>query len=158
MKTMSKSTPTTTDSHTDRFERFVALNAGEFWQVTSDTIEQPQIDRGDILLITNIDYVDEQAHTITVRIHPSKQSLDGNYELTPTLTEAINSDQAHGQKTYFDTIAAACEFISSKHVNYIGDGSSYEKVYYVESEDFPRHWETRDGTQHPAILAWQLER
>lgn len=80
------------------------------------------------------------------------------YELTPTLTEAINSDQAHGQKSYFDTIAAACEFISSKHVNYIGDGSSYEKVYYVESEDFPRHWETRDGTQHPAILAWQLER
>ncbi|WP_210498943.1 hypothetical protein [Vibrio crassostreae] len=71
---MDKNTPIQREPQADRFERFVSLDAGQFWKALVVESENSLIDVGEVLLITNIDYVDDQAHTITVRIHPSKQS------------------------------------------------------------------------------------
>ncbi|NOI32037.1 hypothetical protein [Vibrio coralliilyticus] len=71
---MGNNTPTHRDDQTERFERFIALDAGQFWKALVVEDENSLIEVGEVLLVTNIDYVDNQAHTITVRIHPSKQS------------------------------------------------------------------------------------
>ncbi|MEI8659286.1 hypothetical protein [Vibrio sp. Hal054] len=71
---MSKNLSTEREPQTERFERFVSLEAGEYWKAIAVDDSNSLIDVGEILLISNIDYVDNQAHTITVRIHPSKQS------------------------------------------------------------------------------------
>ncbi|WP_281188861.1 hypothetical protein [Vibrio harveyi] len=71
---MDKKTPTLREPQADRFERFVSLEAGQFWKALVVDNNKSLIDVDDVLLIENIDYVDEQAHTVTIRIHPSKQS------------------------------------------------------------------------------------
>lgn len=71
---MDKKTPIPRESQADRFERFVSLDAGQFWKALIVDDETSLIDIGEVLLIENIDYVDDQAHTVTIRIHPSKQS------------------------------------------------------------------------------------
>lgn len=68
---MSKLTKNENQGRTDKFERFVALNSGEFWQAKRSD-ESRYVDEGEILLISKIDYVDNAPHTIHVRLHPSK--------------------------------------------------------------------------------------
>jgi len=58
-------------NNTDKFERFVALNGGEFWQATKSDGSR-QVSEGEILMIAQVDHVDDAPHTIHVRLHPSK--------------------------------------------------------------------------------------
>lgn len=61
------------DNSPHKFERFVALNNGEFWQAKK-RVKDRNVDEGEILMISQIDYVDDAPHTIHVRLHPSKTS------------------------------------------------------------------------------------
>ncbi|CCO45441.1 hypothetical protein VIBNISOn1_1480015 [Vibrio nigripulchritudo SOn1] len=55
----------------EAIERYETLVAGEYWRVVGES-GNSNADIDDILLITNIDYVDNEVHTIWVRPHPSK--------------------------------------------------------------------------------------
>lgn len=55
----------------ERFERFVTLEAGQFWKVI-DASAYDEVDEGETLLVFDVDYVDNAPHTIIVRKHPSK--------------------------------------------------------------------------------------
>lgn len=61
---------------TQRIERFQSLQAGEYWTAQQD-IPELGIYQGTTLLIASIDFVDDQAHTLILRPHPSviNQSL-----------------------------------------------------------------------------------
>lgn len=93
---MDKS-PIKHEPHVERFERFESLSAGEFWKAVSEDTGHDKISTGEILLITNIDYVDNEAHTVSVRIHPSKQSQFGNdvakYRVPDFLTKFEHVEQ-----------------------------------------------------------------
>jgi hypothetical protein len=58
-------------AQTDKFQRFIALNGGEFWRAKKD-FEDRKISEGEVLMINQVDYVDNKSHTVHVRIHPSK--------------------------------------------------------------------------------------
>lgn len=68
---MTKITKSEQNNKSEKFERFVALNNGEFWQAKKSD-ESRAIEEGEILMIAQIDYVDNTPHTIHVRLHPSK--------------------------------------------------------------------------------------
>lgn len=58
---------------TDRFERiekFQSLLAGQYWKAMTDFPDKA-IPAGQVLLIESIKWVDNQAHTIVLRAHPS---------------------------------------------------------------------------------------
>ena len=62
---------------TDTFERFVALSAGEYWKAKQDN-EKLNIEASEVLMIADIDYIDNSAHTIYVLLHPSKNGTYNN--------------------------------------------------------------------------------
>lgn len=53
-----------------KFERFVSLSNGEFWLCKEDVADR-KVFAGQLLMIAQIDYIDDSAHTIHVRLHPS---------------------------------------------------------------------------------------
>ena len=60
----------TTHEPIDRIERFQSLQAGQYWRAT-DAIAEEGITAGMVLLLQSIRWVDETAHTIILRAHPS---------------------------------------------------------------------------------------
>ncbi|MDK9789982.1 hypothetical protein [Vibrio sp. D431a] len=67
---------------TEKIEKVVTLKAGEYWKAIA-TDESKGIESGEILLLSKIGYVDDEPHSITVLLHPSKQpTADNHRELT----------------------------------------------------------------------------
>jgi hypothetical protein len=60
-------------------ERFQALQAGQYWRAKAQ-IGHEGIDEGEVLLLESIKWVDDVAHTIVLRSHPTKYDTSGNYE------------------------------------------------------------------------------
>jgi hypothetical protein len=54
----------------DKFERFVAMAAGEFWRCSGE-ISITGVEQGHILLIEKLDVIDGAPHTLHMRYHPS---------------------------------------------------------------------------------------
>lgn len=59
----------------EQVARFQALQAGQYWRALLDVVEEG-IDRGTVLLIQSIRWVDDAPHTIILRPHPSKIGKD----------------------------------------------------------------------------------
>lgn len=59
----------------ERVERFQSLQAGQYWRALLDVVEEG-IDKGTVLLIQSIRWVDDAPHTIILRPHPSKIGTD----------------------------------------------------------------------------------
>lgn len=55
----------------ERVEKFQSLQAGQYWRATS-AIPQKGITLDSVLLLQSIKWVDDTAHTIVMRAHPSK--------------------------------------------------------------------------------------
>lgn len=53
-----------------KFERFISLSNGEFW-LSKEDVPDRKVFAGQLLMISQIDYIDDAAHTIHVRLHPS---------------------------------------------------------------------------------------
>lgn len=64
----------------ERIERFVSLQAGRYWKAL-EAIPEEAIEQGEVLLLESIRWVENQAHTIIMRAHPSKfdRRLEVNY-------------------------------------------------------------------------------
>lgn len=60
-----------TDPKFEKFARFQALQAGHYWRAVMDIAEHA-IDKDEVLLIESIRWVDNSAHTIVMRAHPTK--------------------------------------------------------------------------------------
>lgn len=60
----------TTEEPIDRIERFQSLQAGQYWRAL-DAIAEEGITAGMVLLLQSIRWVDDKAHTIILRAHPS---------------------------------------------------------------------------------------
>ena len=73
---MSKDLPKTLSpaDGVDRFERFHSLSAGEYWRALEDI--GGNVSAGEVLLVQSIRWVDDQAHTIILSLHPSRQNED----------------------------------------------------------------------------------
>lgn len=65
----------------EKFARFQALQAGHYWRAVVDVPEQA-IDKDEVLLIQSIRWVDNAAHTIIMRAHPSKFDTYQRREIT----------------------------------------------------------------------------
>jgi hypothetical protein len=55
----------------ERVEKFQSLQAGQYWRATS-AVPQKGISLDSVLLLQSIKWVDDAAHTIVMRAHPSK--------------------------------------------------------------------------------------
>ncbi|WP_248916963.1 hypothetical protein, partial [Pseudomonas moorei] len=55
----------------ERVEKFQSLQAGQYWRSTS-AVPQKGISLDSVLLLQSIKWVDDAAHTIVLRAHPSK--------------------------------------------------------------------------------------
>ncbi len=55
----------------ERFERFTALENGNYWRALVDGHEE-HVTAGQVLMIYKIDYVDQSPHTIHMLLHPSQ--------------------------------------------------------------------------------------
>lgn len=64
----------------ERVERFQPLQAGQYWKAMLD-IAHEGIAVGQVLLIESIKWVDNKAHTIVLRSHPS---VYGKYDELPS--------------------------------------------------------------------------
>ena len=59
----------------EQVARFQSLQAGQYWRALLDVVEEG-IDKGTVLLIQSIRWVDDAPHTIILRPHPSKIGKD----------------------------------------------------------------------------------
>ena len=58
------------EPHDPRLERFLSLQAGQYWRA-NEAIPSEAIEAGWVLLIQSVRYVDEAMHTVVLRAHPS---------------------------------------------------------------------------------------
>lgn len=76
-----------------RIERFQSLQAGQYWRAR-EQVGLEGIDKGEVLLLESIKWVDDAAHTVVLRAHPLKYDKSGNYTYSDgnggTLTRHIN--------------------------------------------------------------------
>lgn len=75
----------------DRIARFQSFQAGEYWKAV-EAIPKENIDEGEVLLIETIKWVDEKAHTVVVRSHPSKY---GDYVRVKYVDEDNETQSRH---------------------------------------------------------------
>jgi len=70
-----------TEPKFEKFARFQALQAGHYWRALVDVPDEA-IDKDEVLLIESIRWVDNSAHTIIMRAHPSKHGKYVQREIT----------------------------------------------------------------------------
>lgn len=97
-----------TKSNTETVERFVSIQAGQYWQALDDDLHK-QIAKGDILLLTQVDHVDNAPHTMHVRFHPSKVeswSKEAKFYIDKFLSSFSHVDEAVAAKSRDADLAA----------------------------------------------------
>ncbi len=68
------------EPETERISRFQSLQSGQYWRALKP-IPGEGIDEGTVLLIQSIRWVDDAAHTIILRPHPSKIGTDATLKI-----------------------------------------------------------------------------
>lgn len=97
-----------TKSNTETVERFVSIQAGQYWQALDDDLHK-QIAKGDILLLTQVDHVDNAPHTMHVRFHPSKVeswSKEAKFYIDKFLSSFSHVDETVAAKSRDADLAA----------------------------------------------------
>jgi hypothetical protein len=64
---------------TESIARFQSLQPGQYWRATVANKEE-NIDEGEVLLITSVRAVDDEAHTVILRMHPDKLVNKGRWD------------------------------------------------------------------------------
>lgn len=111
-----------TEPKFEKFARFQALQAGHYWRALVDVPDEA-IDKDEVLLIESIRWVDNSAHTIIMRAHPSKHGKYVQREIT----------REDGSKTTALTLAEAHAYIQSHSSSSIG----YKLLVSAPSEPYP---------------------
>lgn len=93
---------------TETIERFVSIQAGQYWQALEDDLHK-QIAKGDILLLTQVDHVDNTPHTMHLRFHPTKiesWSKEAKFYIDKFLSCFSHVDEAVAAKSRDADLAA----------------------------------------------------
>ncbi|MBE8232354.1 MAG: hypothetical protein HAW67_01370 [Endozoicomonadaceae bacterium] len=74
----------------DVIEIYYTLSPSEYWKCLNNEVH-PQIKQGHVLLITQIDDVDNKAHTIHLRLHPSVIKSEYSTNVKMLLNDFVNN-------------------------------------------------------------------